>query len=868
MNSLACVPKDVAHPPRRRLPLFLRVALRDLRGGLGGFSIFLACIALGVGAIAGVGSVSLSLKDGLAREGRAILGGDISFDLALREATAPERAFLAAQGRVSSVALMRAMARAGSPGQPAQEAAMVEIKAVDGAYPLAGRVAIEPDMPLGEALADESGVFGVAVDPALLPRLGLSLGDTVSIGGGRYRLRALITLEPDQLAGGVGFGPRVLMSEAALRATGLLQPGSLLHWIYRVGAGAPEAPAGEAAIEELASRARAALPDAGWEIRTRKNISPQFSRSLDRFTQFLTLVGLTSLIVGGVGVANAVRAFADRKRATIAILKSLGAGGGAAFAMMLTEVMLVACVGVAAGAAVGAAAPFLAASAFGALLPFPFIPSLHAGPVVEAVLYGLLTALLFSIAPLGAVHDAPVQAVFREEVEARRTRPRLRYLGLTLAVAAALAAAVMLLSADRRLTLIYLGATIAAFALLRLVAVLIMWLARRAPRPRAVALRLAIGNIHRPGALTPSVVLSLGLGLALLTALILIDSNIRGELRNREGPAPSFYFLDVQHAKAEEFAQFVKAHAPDGKLDLAPMLRGRIVRLNGLSSDLARPKESAAWALQGDRGITFADAPPQGSTVVKGEWWPKDYAGPPLVSMESEISEGLGLEIGDEISVSVLGRTITATIANLRKVNWRTMGINFVLVFSPNAFAGAPYSDLATLTLPAGAGRDREMRLQREAAAAFPAITSLRVKDVLDAASAIVAEIAAGIRGASSVALLASILVLGGAVGAGQRARTHDAVVLKTLGATRRRLLASYIYEYGLIGMAAALFGVLAGSAAAYGVTRRIMELDFVFDWRKALAVSGGALVLTVFLGLIGTWRILGRKPAPYLRDL
>jgi putative ABC transport system permease protein len=858
--------------PRRRWPLILRVALRDLRGGFSGFAIFLCCIALGVAAIAGVGSVSLSLKDGLAREGRAILGGDLSFDLAEREATGPERAFLAGQGRLSSVALMRAMARRQSGemmGEAAADAALVEIKAVDGFYPLAGRVDLEPSQSLSDAFAGRDGVFGVAVDPALPPRLGLSIGDIISIGDAHYQLRALLTREPDMLAGGVSFGPRVLMSEAGLRASHLLQPGALVHWVYRVALGSAEAPASDAAVENLAAAARTLFPDAGWEARARKNISPQFSRNLDRFTQFLTLVGLTSLIIGGVGVANAIRAHVERKRQTIAILKSLGASGSTAFAMMLTQALLLACLGLALGSALGAAMPFLAVRAFGALLPFPFAASLHPAAIAQGALYGFLTALAFSIGPLGGAHDAPAQAVFREAIEPPRARTRLRYRLATLAAACALLAAALLLSSDRFLAAIYLGATAAAFVLLRLVALGIMIVARKTPHARDFALRLAIGNIHRPGALTPSIVLSLGLGLALLVALALIDGNIRGALNAGEsGMAPSFFFLDVPSGKAEDFAQFIAAQAPDGQLKLVPMLRGRIVKLNGLSADLARPKESAAWALRGDRGITFADALPAGSTLVKGQWWPKDYAGPPLISLESEVADGLGLKIGDEIAVNVLGRVITGAVANIRKVNWRSIGINFVLVFSPNTFAGAPYNDLATLTFPQGGDPARETSLLRATAAAFPAVASLRVRDALEAANALVAQLAAAVRGASSVALLASMLVLGGAAAAGQQARIHDAVVLKTLGATRRRLLAALLYEYGLIGSATALFGLAAGAAAAYGVTRKVMDLDFTFFWGQALGAAGAALLFAVGLGLIGTWRVLGRKPAPYLRDL
>ncbi|MGH6835753.1 MAG: ABC transporter permease [Methylocella sp.] len=862
-DQLVSLTKVRRQPSKKfRWPLVLRFALRDFRGGLRGFAIFLASIALGVAAITGIGSVSLSLKNGLAQQGRAILGGDASFDLAQRELGTPERDFLGLQGRLSPVALLRAMAR-----RDDGEAALVEIKAVDVAYPLAGEVVLDPALPLAEALAGRDGAYGIVADAALLGRLGLAIGNRLTIGGARFELRAVLAFEPDRLASGIRFGAPALISQQALRATGLLEPGSLVRWLYRVAL--KGTPASDAEVAALTEAAQKRFPEAGWEIRTRNNISPLLSRNLDRFTEFLTLVGITALIVGGVGVANAMHGFVERKRQTIAILKALGATGSAVFALILTQAMLVAGAGAALGAAIGAALPFVAASAFGPLLPFPIAAAIYPAAIAKGLLYGVLTALAFSAGPLGRAHDVPVQALFRAGIEFRRTTPRLRYLVLTLAAALCLASAVLVVAADRGLVLIYLGATLAAFILLRVASFLIVTCAKRLPHARGVALRLAVGNIHRPGALTSSVVLSLGLGLALLVALTLIDGNISAELHHSiAGKTPSFFFLDVQSAKAEAFADFLQGQAPEGKIDLVPMLRGRIVKLNGIQASAARPKQSVAWVLDGDRGITFAESVPQGSSVVKGNWWPKDYRGPPLVSVETEIAEGLGLAIGDEITVNVLGRDLSAKLASTRKVNWRSYGINFVLVFSPNSLAGAPFGELATLTFASGGDPAREAALLRAIALRFPSVTSIRVKEALNAVNDVVGQLAFAVRAASSVAFLASILVLGGALAAGQHARTHDAVVLKTLGATRSRLLAAYIYEYGLLGLCTALFGVAAGSAAAFLIVGRVMDLEFVWLWPQAVGAAAVAVIVTICLGLLGTWRILGRKPGPYLRDL
>ena len=846
------------------MPLLIRLALRDLRGGLSGFGIFLACIALGVAAISGVGSVSRSLSDGLAAQGRVILGGDASFDLIQREASSAEKAFFSSRGRLAEVSVLRAMAR-----REGGDAALVELKAVGPDYPETGSVVLDPALPIATALGKTGGGFGAVADAALAARLGLKVGDTFRVGEASFVLRATLVQEPDKLAAGIGFGPRVIVSDAGLAATGLVQPGSLVRHLYRVALPDVGArPASDASVHRLVADALRRFPAAGWEARTRENVSPQFSRDIERFTQFLTLVGLTALIIGGSGVANAIRGFVERRRPSIATLKSLGATGTYVFGLMLVEVMSIAALGIVIGSMAGVAMPFVVAWAFNAVLPVALTPSVYPAQIASGFLYGAWTALAFSMAPLGRAHDIPVSALFRDQIEpdARRLRPR--YLALVALAGAGLVATIFLLSQQRTLAIYYMVATAGGFFVLRLVAALLMVLARRLPHSRIVALRLAVANIHRPGALTPTVVLSLGLGLALLVALTLIDGNIRNQLhRTAAGETPSFFFLDVQDAQVPAFRSFLETHATDGKLEFVPMMRGRITQVGGVPAEKIKPTEKAAWVLQGDRGITFSAGVPSGSTLARGQWWPADYSGKPLVSLETDIADGLGLKIGDSIGVNVFGRTITATVASTRKVDWRKFGINFVLVFSPNTFAGAPYSDLATVTFPT-AGAPRELTLLREVAQAYPSVTSIRVKDALDAVSSVVAQLATAIRGAASVALVASVLVLAGALAAGQEARLYDAVVLKTLGATRSRLLAAFVLEYGILGLATAIFGVLAGTAAAWGIVAKVMSLEFTFFWPQALLAAFGALAVTVVLGLVGTWRILGRKPAPYLRNL
>jgi putative ABC transport system permease protein len=849
----------------RTAPLALRYALRELRGGLRGFYVFIACIALGVMAIAGVGSVAASLGEGLAREGRTLLGGDVAFSLIQREAKPDEVAFLRSRGAVSVAATLRAMARSGD-----GRLALVELKAVDGAYPMLGQLTLDPAMPAADLLAerhDSTGsAFGAAADSALLARLDLKLGDRVTIGSATFQIRSVVDAEPDKLAGGVGLGPRFLVSEKGLRATGLLQPGSLVRWIYRVRL--PDSAAGDRAAAALISDARRALPEAGWEIRSRSNASPQLERTISRFTQFLTLVGLAALLVGGVGVANAVKSHIDRRRDVIAAFKALGATGRDVFTIYLTQVTMLAAIGSVIGLAAGAALPFIIVGAFGKLLPLPVVPALHPDELALSLVYGLLTALAFGLWPLGRVHDVPVAALFREAVSSEWRRPRWRYLALMAVVIALLITVVIGLAYDKRIAAVFVASSIAVFGLLRGIAAALMALARRLPRPRFTMLRLAIANIHRPGALTPSVVLSLGLGLAVLVTITQIDGNLRRQfLAALPDRAPSFYFIDIPTTEAARFGAFLKQTAPDSTVEDVPMLRGRIVAARGVKADDLKASTDAEWVLQSDRGLTYTGEIPKGSKVVEGKWWGAGYDGPPLVSMEKKIADGLGLKVGDEIVVNVLGRDIPATIGNLRTIDWQSLGINFVLVFSPNAFKGAPHSHVATLTElhpdPAG-----DAKIIKSVADAFPMVTSVRVREALETIGTVVTNLVLAIRGASAVTLISAILVLGGALAAGHRHRVYDAVILKTLGATRARLLGAYALEYLMIGFATAVFGVIAGSVAAWLIVTRLMTLSFIWQAGSAAGVVAAALIVTVGLGLAGTLLALNQKPATVLRNL
>ncbi len=841
------------------LKLALTFALREMRAGLSGFYIFLACIALGVGAISGVNSVARSISSGISAEGKAILGGDIAFLLNQRRAKADELQFINTHGTVSEIGRLRAMARLND----GSDQVLVEVKAVDKAWPLHGKLTSIPSQIARNFTSLDATAL---VDPLFLDRLNLKIGDAFKLGSRQITIGGTIENEPDRVSDGVGFGPKIIISTKTLMASGLVQPGSLIRWQYRLLLD----DAGDKNLKAVVQSAKKTFPQAGWRIRTRANAAPALSRSIARFSQFLTLVGLTALIVGGVGVANAIRAYLEGKRHVIASFKSLGAPAGFVFNVYLLQIILLALIGIFLGLLIGAVMPVIAKLTLADLIPVGGAGVFYPGALALGAIYGLLTALAFAIWPLAQARTIPATALVQENTRGKHNWPSPFYIALTVALIATLAGLAIYLADSRRLAMVFIAAIVFAFVLLRLVALLIQFLAKHAPRVRWPGLRLAIGNIHRPGALTPSVVLSLGLGLALLVALALIDGNLRRQISgNIPQQAPDFFFIDIQNSQLAAFKDHMKKLEPHSKLQTVPMLRGRIIRIKGVDAAKADMKEGGRWILRGDRGLTYAARLPANSTIADGTWWKEDYQGEPLVSFTAEEAEKLYLKVGDTISVNVLGRTIQARIANLRHVEWRSLAINFVMVFSPNTFAGAPHAHMATLELNDNGGTTRrDAAILRSITNAFPTIATVRVRDALDTINNLISQLATAIRAAAALALVASILVLGGALAAGNTARIHDSVVLKTLGATRKMLIRAFTLEYLILGLVTATFALVAGGVASWFILSKIMGFQAIFIPEVAIATVVIALVFTVGFGLIGTWRVLGQKAAPVLRDL
>ena len=838
-----------------KLPSALRLALTDLRGGLKGFKVFVACVALGVAVISGVGALSDGLRSGFERQGQSLLGGDLSLSRIHQEANPAELAYMRRQGVVSEVATLRSMARRPDGTEPA----LVELKSVDGNYPLYGEFEIEGGGRLQDALAK-----GAVVDQLLLDRMAIKVGDKVRIGTGEIVIAGIIKREPDQIGERLPFGPRVLVSSAFLSTTGLIQPGSLVRWNYRIRFAQGVS---DADVKGRCPAVRKDLPEAGFICANRTNPSPNVSRSIERLRQFLTLIGLTSLLVGGVGVANAVSTFIDRKRKAIAVFKCVGASSRQVLSIFLIEVLLLAGLGVLIGLAAGMLLPPLISALYGDALPFAIRFSVSARSLLVAAFYGFMVALAFMLWPLGRSEHVRASVLFREEVAPSRAWPRRSIVLATIALAVGLTGFAVASSDARLMAFWFVLGTAATLVVFAGIGSGLSALAARIPRPRIPEVALALGNIGGPGSLTRAIVLSLGAGLSLLVAVGLVNGSLVAEFEGRlPEKSPDYYVLDIRKGDWDGFAALVRRHSPNATIEHAPMLRGRIVALGNQQAEQIKAPPEAQWVLNGDRGITFAEEVPNGSRVVEGQWWPKDYEGEPLVSFEAEIARRLGLKIGDTVVANVLGRNITARISNLREVKWENLTINFVMVYSPNTLKSAPYNLLATVTLPRDQTTKDEGRLIQEAATAYPSLTMVRVRDAISLFNQVFEKVMVAVRAAGGVTLAAGALVLAGAMATAQRRRIYQAVVLKAVGATRRQILSAHLVEYLLLAMVTALVAAGVGTLAAYIVVRFVMEIPFHFTLSSVLQALAVAIGLVVAFGLGATWRVLGAPAVPYLK--
>lgn len=837
---------------RLSAPLSLRYAFRDMRGALGSLYLVLICLVLGVGSIAAVQFTGNAVLDGIRTNGNTILGADMIIRTIYNAAPDTLHSHLERhQAELAETVETRVMLA----NAETHDNTLVELKIVPPAYPLYGTVQLESAMNLHTALDAK----GIVLEPSLRERLGVQTGDQVKLGDAVFTVRDFIGNEPDR-AGGSRFGlaPRAMIATTDAAATGLLTTGSMVYHDLRI-----KLPHGSS-IETVKADLDQHFPDASWKISTSDNASPQIRRYVERLAAFLTLVGLSALLIGGIGIGNGVKAHLEARLKTIAIMKSLGASARLIRHIYLWQVAIITCIGTLAGVMIGGFLPFLVADHISRLLPFTVEPRLSVMGIALPMIFGFLTSFLFTLWPLGrAMATSPLE-LFRSAVTPLADRPSRGFYLATWCVALALGLIAVLAARDTRFALWFVIGAAGCLCMFWLTGRLIAVLASRLSIPQKPALRLGVRNLHRPGNATANTLISLGLGLTVMVSITLIEMNLRqGIINNLPDDAPAFFFLDIQGHQKDAFQTMLAAQPSVSTIRLSPNLRGKIVSINNVPADQALKDKSKNWLLQNDRGFTYETTLPAHSELTSGEWWPADYKGPPLVSVVDDVEKAFGVKVGDTITVNILGRDITATVANTRTVNWMNMTINFAITFAPGTLEAAPHSWLAT----AVAEPEKETVIQRNIGTAFPNISMIRLSDAAASVGAILGNMASAVRLTALVAVVTGILVLAGSLAATRTQRLYDVIVLKVLGIRNRTLLHGFLFEFCLLGFCAGVLSMLFGVIASWTVMTFLMELKWTFFAVPALLTTATGIVLTVMIGWLITGRILHTPVAPHLRQ-
>ena len=828
-----------------------RIARRDLNARFRGLRLLLVCLFLGTGALAAIGSLTAAIEREIESNGREYLGGDLQVELWQRGLDEEERAALEELGDVSAGIRMQAMARFG------EQAAPIELKAVDAAYPLYGELTLEDGRSVGRPRPDEAWLSQGAAD-----RLGAAPGDTIAIGTETLAVGGIVANEPDRLSEGFQLGPTVIVAEDMPMRGGLIAPGSMYQTKTRVRfSGNQDIGDAREALEER-------FPSQGFDIDTAERAAPGTDRFVDRMGEFLTLVGLAALVIAGIGIGGGVTSYLDARRQGIATLKILGASSSDIARIYALQIVAASLVGSVAGIAVGVALVPLLATALDGLLPVSSGLILDPGAILLALAYGMLVALVFAAPPLLRARHFPAMALMRARVAPLARDPQaLLVVGSGLAAIVALA---LLTAENPMLSGGFLAGAAAVLALLALLGLGIRKLAGALPRPKSPIARNALANLHRPGSSTGALVTALGFGLAAFVLLAAVQSAIDGNIAKRvPDRAPDYFVLDIPRDQVTQFETLVREADPDASWRTVPALRGSVLAF-GPEGAMTRTLDleeipDGAWALRGERGLTYAHTLPEGNELTQGQWWGPAYDGEPLVSVDEEFAAAADLEVGDMLTFGVLGIERTARIANTRRIDWESMGFNYVFVLSPNAIQDAPHNLAATIELSPGTPTGP---LLQALVAALPSTSVIEVGGVLEQARTILEQVGLATLAAASVAVLAGLAVLLGAIAAARAARTYDTVVLRVLGADRRQVLIMQLIEYVVLAGALALVALGIGSFAAWLVVTQLFEFDWLPDWGMVIAVLGLGIAIVLSFAIGASLPLLRAKPAQALRAL
>jgi putative ABC transport system permease protein len=833
----------------------VKAAWRESRGSFARLVFLVACLALGTAAVSGVGSLSAAIEGGLRAQARELLGADLSIES--RRGIPPESDALVAELGPARATTTKNLATMASHGGRSR---LVDLKAIGPEFPFHGRIVLDPPRSPGSLAADEC-----AVAPEVLEQLGARLGDQLKIGEQAYTIASVVREEPGRLDFSFTLGPRVLVGLAGLEAAKLEGFGRRVVerrlWAF-------DAEVGAGRLERLKARLLEELPDSAYlRVETARDAQPALRRSIERVEDWLALVALLSLCLGGAGVAQLVHSHIDARAGAIAVQRALGLRPREVLQVQLLHVAGLALLSSTLGAALGAAIPFALPWLLPGVLPEAFALRFDPWAPLSAIAVGVLVALFFALPPVLAAWRVPPARALRHEAEPLPA-PRM----LRLASWALLAIGVLLVArwqgGSWRNASAFAGALVALSACLWAGAKGLIALARAIPRRDLPPLLLhGVAALARPGRGTAGAVVALGIGVLVVAGTSLVERRMSSYLANALPPdAPSAFFVDVQPDQREDLEQTLREQGAES-IRAAPIVTARLARIDGRPvAEIAAERKGDAgvdrelWVLTREQRLTFGPDLPSDNEIVAGSLW-NDPARAE-VSIEERYAEDLGAGIGSVLTMDVQGRQFELLVSSIRKVRWESFGINFFLQVEPGVLESAPHQVLVAARLPI----EHEEAIEAEVALEHPNITAIRVRPLLVKALDLLSRLAVGVRVLGSFVVLVGIAILAGVVGTQAGRRVKEVGLLKAIGCTRREVVLLVALEHALQGIVAGALGGVAAFLVAHVVLEEALAIPADLPWSALPALPIGAALLAAGAGLAGSWRALRTSPIEALR--
>jgi putative ABC transport system permease protein len=876
---------------------------RETRGSWRHFVYFLVCIAVGVGALVSVSLFAAHVDRAVTKEARGLLGGDLEIR-ASRALSAKALAVLSevsARGiettHVSELVAMAAHTEGSA--EPGHSTQIVELKAVEAAYPFYGKLALEPPQPLDSLLSPTGETcgttpcLGAVVQEGLLYKMRLSIGDRIKIGSATFTLTGVVRMEPDRMANAFSLGPRVFVSQEGLREADLVKPGSRVRERYLLKL------LPDAALEPLRGELRGRLSGDSVRVTGYRDAQPQLKQFLEQLSRYLGLIGLTALFIGGLGVAMSVHAFVQEKMKTIVILKTLGADSITIMQVYVGQTLGLGLLGSLAGMASGVLLqrilPPLVTDVFDSEILVQLGVSLDLStvsimPLMKGGLLGLLATLLFTLWPLLGVRTIKPAAMFRREVDipgGTATTPCWwRRLGLNDGLKVATASGLLVgfaglsiwQAGSWKIGILFLGGVLIAALMLTVCAGGLIRGVARLPRLRSLTLRYAVGNVGRPGGQTVGIIVAIGLSMTLIVTVSLVEQALLRQVgETRPVDAPTFFFIDIQADQRESFAQLIHRQAGGTRPELTPLVRSRLRAVNGNPvtpeeehepedrRDEGKDKEERRrqWYLSREYVLTYLDHLPKGNEITKGRWWDADREREkPLLSIEEEAAKAMGLELGSTVEFDIQGATVTAEVSSVRKVDWGSFSTNFYMILSPGSLEGAPLSYVGTIHVSPAL----EVTVQQSVVAAFPNVSAIHVGDVLENFGRVLDRLSLAIRTVALFCLIAGGLVMAAALAATRYRRLYESVIFKALGATRGLIARTFAAEYAVIGAVAGIVAVALSNALSWLILTYVFDLSWMLQPSVLLSGLSLTILLTLAVGCLSTFQLLRQRPLAILR--